>query len=698
MLSLTAGALALLVFTAPDPEKPLPYVPKKIEYLRPPIVRSAPRQGQPLTPDKAMEVRWPRMLAASPTRPEVVFEVRETQLEENRVTSQLFLLNLETQELRQLTRAGLRNVEPAWSPDGRRIVYASHREDGAAQLYVLDVERGGEPARLTELALGANRPVFSPDGKRIAFVSRVYKGCKDEACNRSRRDEANKPKTSARVHEELMYRHWDRWSDDTFQSVFVVDFDGQRAGPARGVTPGDRDLPVAHLSPGRGFDFFGDTEIVVAGSKEEKTARSTNHELHGISISSGNTRNLTRNPAWDAGPLVSPDGRYVAHLRHARPGFESDRAQLAVYDRKSAESIGLTEGLDASVSEMTWSRDSQSLYFTSIQRARRALHRVEVSSKRLDFFDVGQAAESPAVTSDGRVVFVDSGLAELPEVHLYDPSSKKVAPVTKLNHALGKDWDLGGYTDLEIRHDGRAVHALVLFPPAFSPRRKYPVLMLIHGGPQGAFIDGWGTRWNAQLFAARGYVVVMPNFRGSVGYGQAFVDAVSRDWGGGPYEDVMAIFDALGREKWVDNKRVCAAGASYGGYMVNWIAGHSDQFRCLISHAGIYNLESFYGTTEELWFPEWDLGGAPFGDSKDYEKFSPHRFIRFARTPMLVTHGGQDFRVSESEGLQLFTALRRRGVPARLVHYPDEGHWIQKPRNFVHWYAEMLAWLSQHLR
>lgn len=699
MFSVVTGLVALVLSGAPGPEKPLPYVPKKIEFLRHPIVRAAPRQGQPVQPTDVLQVRWPRALAASPTRPELVFELRETDLADNAVETQLHLLSLETQEVRQLTRAGQRNVEPAWSPDGRRIVYSSYREEGGVpQLYLLDIEKGGEPVRLTKLTLGASRPVFSPDGKRIAFLSRVYRGCKDEACNRTRQDSGKKAKVRARIHEELLFRHWDSWSDDTVQHVFVLDLDGQRASPPRDLTPGDRDLPVRFLSPGRGFDFFGDNELVVTGNKDERSARSTNHELHGFSLSSGNTRNLTRNPAWDAGPVVSSDGRYIAHLRHARPGFESDRAQLAVYDRKSSEAVSLTEGLDASAYEFAWTRDSQSLYFTSIQRGRRVLQRVEVATKRLDALDLGQAAESPVVTLAGQVVYVDSGLAELPEIHLFDPATKKANPITKLNQEVAKGWDLGGYTDLEITHDGRAVHALVVFPPSFSPRRKYPVLFLIHGGPQSAFIDGWGARWNPQLFAAKGYVVVMPNFRGSLGYGQAYVDAVSRDWGGGPYEDIMAVFDAVAREKWIDAKRVCAAGASYGGYMVNWIAGHTDQFKCLISHAGIYNLESFYGTTEELWFPEWDLGGPPWDASKDYEKYSPHRFIQFASTPMLVTHGAQDFRVSDAEGLQLYTALRRRGVSARLVHYPDEGHWVQKPQNVVHWYGEMLSWLSLHLR
>lgn len=698
MLSLASSLVALVLAGAPDPEKPLPYVPKKIEYLRPPIVRAAPRQGEPLQAADALRVRWPRALAASPTRPELVFELKETELADDTVETQLHLLSLDSQELRQLTRAGRRNTEPAWSPDGRRIVYASARDEGPSQLYLLDVEKGGEPVRLTQLTLGAERPVFSPDGKRVAFMSRVYRGCRDEACNKSRHEARGRAKPGPRVHEELLFRHWDRWSDDTYQHVLVMDLDGQRASPPRDLTPGDRDMPVRFLSPSRGFDFFGDNELVVVGNKDERTARSTNHELHGFSLGSGNTRNLTRNPAWDAAPLSSPDGRYIAHLRHTRPGFESDRAQLAIYDRKTAEAISLTEGLDASAFEFSWARDSQALYFTSIQRARRLLHRVELGSRRLEALDVGQGAESPVVMVDGRVAFVDSGLAELPEIHVYDPSTKKTAPVTKINQEVAKGWDLGGYTDLEIKHDGRPVHALVVFPPAFSPRRKYPLLFLVHGGPQSAFIDAWGARWNPQLFAAKGYVVVMPNFRGSLGYGQSYVDAVSRDWGGGPYEDIMAVFDALAREKWIDAKRVCAAGASYGGYMVNWIAGRTDQFKCLISHAGIYNLESFYGTTEELWFPEWDLGGTPWDAPKDYSAFSPHRFIQFVRTPILVTHGALDYRVTEGEGLQLYTALRRRGVPARLVQYPDEGHWIQKPQNFVHWYTEMLSWLSRHLR
>lgn len=645
----------------------------------------------PLTPEKSLEVRWPSRPVISPDGRWLVFQVRQTD-KSLQTTTHLHLMPAAGGVSRILTQTGSNNGGAVWSPDGKRLAFMSNR-GGAPQIYLLDLS-GGEPTALTQLSTGAMNPLWSPDGKTIAFTSSVYPDCTDDACNARRMEEEKKAPSSAQAYNNLFYRHWMDWDDGRRSHLFVVPVDQSR--PPFDVTPGAAHVPSDVLEHGRGFAFLGDDQLIYVAHGGKDRARSTNNDLFQVSVKGGTAKKLTTNEAWDSDP-VSQGGRYVAYLTHARPGFEADKTTLTVWDKTTNQINKRTDSLDLPVGTYAWMASGDGLYFTAQRRGHREL------------FSVGREAGEPTQLTQGRwlseiavgpaneVIFIGSSLTEAPELYRWEPATKKTVKLTSLNTALNGDLILGKVQELEANApDGTKIHGFVVAPAGATPGKKYPVVLILHGGPQGALENAWHPRWNAQLFAAKGYVVAMPNFRGSTGYGQTFTDAISKNWSA-PMDDVLAFLDATNKLPFADPKKACAAGASYGGYLANWLAGHTDRFKCLISHAGVFNLESMWGDTEELWFPEWEFGGAPWEQRATYAKYSPHNFIQNAKTPTLVIHGQLDYRVNLSQGLQMFTSLKRLGVPARLVYYPDEGHWVTRPANFTNWYGEMLGWLGKYL-
>jgi len=650
--------------------------------------------GAPLTPQTSLDVRFPGSPQVSPDGKRVVFHVKSRDLAKNRWETQLYEVPINGGPARQLTTQGRYNGQAAWAPDGKRLVFVSGREDGR-QLHVIDLVNGGEARAITDLSGGASSPVWSPDGRHIAFTSDVFPECRNPACNVRRAKEESKRPVAARAYDDLLYRHWTAWGEETVTHVMVVGADG---GDPRDVTPGPDHSPPAFLGGGRGYGFVGNDRLVFSSNHAHASARSTNHDLFVVPLNKPSQRKrITDNPAWDAGPLPSPDGKRLAYLRHRRPGFEADRIELWIWEPGKGH-VPRTESFDRSVREVAWFADGSGLYFTAVNRGVVALYSVGADAGEPTALITDRSVGGLSVAPDGAVLFISARLDRAPELEKWSPSSKAISTLTDLNRAALEGVELGRVEDATITHGTTPVHGLVMYPPGFDAKRPAPLLLLIHGGPQGAWRHGWSSRWNPQVFAAAGYVVAMPNPRGSVGYGQAFTDAVTGNWGGGPYEDVMAFGEGIAKKTGVDGERVCAAGASYGGYMVNWIAGHSTRFDCLISHAGLFDLQGFYGDTEELWFPEWEFGGPPWEARETYRRWSPHLFVHNAKTPTLVIHGQLDYRVDLSHGLGMFTALRRLGVPARLVYFPDEGHWIKKPKNYVYWFDQMLGWLQDHLR
>jgi dipeptidyl aminopeptidase/acylaminoacyl peptidase len=652
--------------------------------------------GTALTPELELKVRWPTSAEISPDGSSVLLTLKEASYDDNQWSTQVYLLTLETGELRQLTFAGKSNTDATWSPDGTRIAFSGTRDD-LSQIYLLDLAHGGEAKKLTELSTGASGPIFSPDGKTIAFVSSVRPECKDDACNKKKSEEHSKRKVKALAYDDLLYRHWNAWDEGTRSHIFVIRSDA--SAPPRDLTPGKHHAPTDSLNLGRGYTFADNETIVYTANVDAHPELSTNNDLYSVPVKGGASKLLTTdNKALDADPVASVDGSYIAYVAHARPGFESDRTVLRIIDRRSGARLTRSESFDRAVSEIVWLHDSSGVYFTAYEHGVDAIFTVGRASGDVSPVMTERSAQLLSVSKSGVLAFVASTLDEPPEVFILEKGSSKPKKASRINAALFETLKLGTIDQLEVDNKGTKVHGFIVYPPDFVRGARYPLVIIIHGGPQGASNNMWHPRWNAQLFAARGYVVAMPNFRGSIGYGQKFTDAVSKDWGGGPFEDVMAFTDALAKKPFVDEKWMCAAGASYGGYMIDWIAGHTQRFKCLITHAGVFNLESMWGDTEELWFPEWEFNGTPWASREVYRRYSPHEYIQNAKTPTLVTHGQLDYRVHISQGQQMFQSLKRLGVPARFVYFPDEGHFVSKPQNFAYWYSEMLGWLSRYLR
>jgi dipeptidyl aminopeptidase/acylaminoacyl peptidase len=493
-----------------------------------------------------------------------------------------------------------------------------------------------------------------------------------------------------------MFRHWNAWQGSTRSHILLQPLEGQ----PRDLTPGKFDAPPFAVGGSEAFDVSPDSaELVYATRTDPDAAISTNSDLFIVPVSGGVPRQITSRQGSDDAPAYSPDGHWIAYRSQSRPGFESDLWELHLYDRRTDSSRRIAEDFSQSVESINWTPDSKSLIVTALENGKQGIFQVRLSDGKWSRMYARGSVDGIEISRDGRRVYFQRSSLDRPnEIFSLSWKGEVANQLTHENDSLFSAIEMGDVTDFWTKGAGQVlVQSFMVKPPGFDRSRKYPAIVLIHGGPQGAWSDSWSYRWNPQIFAARGYVVLMPNPRGSTGYGQKFVDEISRDWAGKVYEDLMNAVDAFSALPFVDGSRLGAAGASYGGYMVNWILGHTDRFKALFSHAGLYNLESFYGATEELWFPEWEFGGPVWENPELYEQWSPHRFAKNFNTPTLVSHGELDFRVPVGEGLQLFTALQRRGVPSRLLYFPDEGHWVLKPLNSGLWYATFLDWFDRWL-
>ncbi|MCS7047279.1 MAG: S9 family peptidase, partial [Gemmataceae bacterium] len=629
---------------------------------------------------------------------------------------------------KQLTAAPKSDRHPRWSPDGKYILFESNRS-GTNQLWIIPFD-GGEPVQLTTLSTGASTGIWSRDGRQIAFVSAVWPEystkpfAESDALNKKRMEEQAKSPVKAKTFTRLFFRHWDEYVDDKRQHLFVMDFVDGKAGTPRDVTPGDRDAyPTSTtFSIGDDFTFSPDGKYLYFTAVPEKDeAWSTNYDICRVPTTwsaapAGATETqrtkweclTAENPAADGAPQFSPDGKWLAYRAQRRPGHEADRWEIMVMPASGAgPARSITKDFEGSADAFLWLPDSRTIYFAAEDRAKTSYFAADLHGSgqaRLTFISQ-HSNGSLSRSGDGKIMaFTRMAMHHPNEVYVsvQHPSDYQVFNASQANAELSAELELGRPESVTVAGaGGTPMQMWLLKPPGFNAHKKWPLAYLVHGGPQGAWEDGWSFRWNAQVWAAQGYVVALPNPRGSTGFGQQYVDEISGDWGGKCYEDLMAGLAYLEKQPWIDHQRLAAAGASFGGYMINWFAVNTDKFKTLICHCGIWNFDSMYATTEELWFDEWEHGGPPWGKNREsYEKHSPHRRaanLGKFKTPMLIIHNDLDFRVPVSEGIQLFTTLQRQGVPSRLVNFPDEGHWVLKPRNSQHWHREVFGWLKKYV-
>jgi len=641
---------------------------------------------------KLRRVSDPRL---SPDGRRVAFVVATFDKDKNTRNDDIWVVDVAGGPPKQLTRHEKADKDPAWSPDGKQIAFVSSRT-GTPQVFVLSLE-GGEPRQVTFFKTGvAGAPRWSPDGKWLLVPSPAYPECKDEACNAKREEAEEARGTKARLYDDIPVRVWDDWRDAKRSHLFLVDVSGRTA--AKDLTPGPHDVPPIDLTGPADYDISPDGKEVAFTRVEGPPAWSTNSEVYVVPASGGTPKKVTRNPANDSYPRYSPDGRYLAWRAMRHPGYESDRRRLVVLDRKSGATFELASGLDRSVDDYQWSHDSRTIYFSAEDEGYVSLYAVDVAPNAQARQLVRKRfTHGFGVGPDGTIVYAAERAHEPPEI--FRLKGGEETRLTAMNKEALERLDLRPAEPFSFQGaHGHTVHGFLVKPPGFALGKKYPVLMIFHGGPQGSMGDDWHWRWNYQMFARGGYVVVAPNFHGSSGYGSAFQDAIRGDWGGAPYEDVMKAFEAVSKLPYVDANRACAAGASYGGYLVNWTATRTTKFRCFISHDGLFNLSSMNAATEELWFPEWEFKGTVWENREIHERLSPHRYAERITTPMLAIHGERDMRVPVEEALQLFNTLRRRGIEARLLVFPDEGHFVLKPKNAELWWKTMHEWLAKHLK
>ncbi len=671
----------------------------------------------------------------------VLFAVTDVDLEQNRKTSHLWIVptgvGSKPMEEKPITASLPGEGHGRFSPDGTRVLFQSSR-DGEQQVYVANFDPHSstldDAHQVTHAAMGADGAMWSPDGKNILYTSSVYPECTgpdEERCNAEHAKAKSDSKVKAQIFKHLLYRHWNAFTGDRRSHLFLQPVSG---GPARDLNPGDEhDVPPFSLGGPDAYAFSPDSkELTFEENTDPMPAISTHVDLWTLDLTDPAAKpvKISTSAGGNFSPAYSPDGKYIAWRSQARAGYESDRFRLALYDRTRKKIALPMENFDRWVDELVWAPDSQSIYFTAGDEGEEPIFQLDLASgqrsyiaRRGEYGDLHVTPDNTHMVASRTTVrrppeitllnLIEESFprtartAKQPTLHvrsvrsrrapLAEPSDVTEQPLTRLNRTLLSQLDIPDMEHYWFHGSGGVrVEGFLIRPPGFDPETKYPVKFLMHGGPEGAWGDSWSYRWNAELFAADGYAVVMVNPRGSTGYGQAFVDGVNGDWGGRPYIDLMRGLDAAEAQfPFLDKTRECALGASYGGYMANWILGHTERFRCIVSHDGMFNPVSAYGTTDELWFNEWEFRGTPWTNRLTYRRWSPMLFAPRFKTPTLVVHSQLDYRLDVSEGYQLFTTLQRLGVPSEMLYFPDEGHWVLKPQNSQLWYKTVNTWCDR---
>jgi dipeptidyl aminopeptidase/acylaminoacyl peptidase len=636
----------------------------------------------------------------SPDGKQVLVQISSPNIKENNSTSDLFLMSINGGEMKQITRNGSHNYAGVWSPDGNKIMFLSDREGGTPQAYVIDLG-GGEAKKLTDIEKGISSAMWSPDGKWISYVSEVKL---DSTIQEIYPD---LDKAEAFLYDKLPVRHWDHWIDENYKHLFIIPSDG---GEAKDLTPDMRfDTPLAPFGGSEQIAWSADSKkIAYTCRKVVDYSVSTNSDIYVVDINSGKTENITEdNKGYDQDPVYSPDGKYIAYHSQERPMFESDRIRIMRYEIATSDIKDMTENFDDWAGHIIWSPDSKKVYFNSTVKATSKIYSADLDGKitlikdnPLDkFYNYGDRVME--LTPDGKTFVLSRRNFNRPTELFTMPAAG--GDLTALTHLNDEEFKTIETTYIEERYikskDGEKVQTWIVYPPGFDRKKKYPVLVYCQGGPQQPVSQYWSYGWNFLTMASEGYIIVAPNRRGCPGFGQDWVDAMTEDWGGKAMDDILATTDAIAKESFVDKDRIGAIGGSAGGYTTFWLEGnHEGRFSAFISHCGVFNLESKFGATEELFFPLVENGGPYWENQEYYEKNSPHRFAANWDTPMFIITGEKDYRVPYTQSLEAFTLCQMKGIPSKLLSYPNENHWVLKPQNKLLWYREFFGFLNEHLK
>ncbi|MDP2303907.1 MAG: S9 family peptidase [Ignavibacteria bacterium] len=652
-------------------------------------------QKRGVTLDDIYRVKGVSAPHVSPTGEKLLFTVGEPDMKKGKSTTSLFIMSSDGSSQTQIDFGKEKASSPFWGKDDNTI-YFERSVDDFNQLFSYSIKDKKEE-QLTSFYGGISSPVFSNDFSYLLFSAEVYPDCGvDQECNKINSEAASDGPVQAYLADELLYRHWTFTIDGKYTHTFLFDL---KSKEYKDITPGKYHTPIFMLGGGIGFAVSPDgNEIALVSNREKDQASTTNSDIWIYSIKNQSLKNLTeKNKAWDGTPIYSPDGKYLAYRKQLIPAYEADKFRISLYNRVTGEDKIITESFDNWINDFIWANDSKTIYFSGDVKGYSPIFKLNINSEKFEKITKDISVGGFAISHDDKSLYYTYRLMHLPaEIYSFDISSSREKKLTSFNDLLLSEVDFVPVEQMWIDGaEGKPVHVLIVKPHNFDANKKYPLIVNVHGGPQSQWMDAF--RGDGQVYSGYGYVVAFPNPHGSTGYGQEYTAAISKDWGGKVYEDVIAVTAHLSKLQYIDKDRIGAMGWSYGGYMMNWLQAKSpERYKCFVSMMSLYNLESFYGTTEELWFPEWDLKGSPW-NSDLYKKFSPSNYVDNFSTPTLIISGEKDYRVSYNQSLEYFTALQKKGIDSRLIIFKNDGHWPSHVKSMPLYYNAHLEWFNKYL-
>lgn len=667
---------------------------------------SANADKKPFTAEDLVQLQRISSPQISPDDKSVAYVIRSTDMDANKGTTDLWLTDIQTRTATQLTTNKAADHSPKWSHDGRYIYFLSHRS-GRSQVWTIDRKNNDRKKQVTDFPIDVNSFKLSTDSNSILFSASVYPECENFDCTADKQKANSSKKADGQIYDKMFVRHWDHWIDETQSQLFLVNLNKKgiaKKNTVVGVSKSvNANVPSDPFGGDEEYNFSANDGKVYFSARLQNANEpsSTNFDLYSVNLDSPTKAKLLtkQNLAWDTQPIVSHNGKKLAYLAMRRPGFEADRLEVILTDLQSGKSQRLTKKWDRSFSSLAFSKDDKSLYLTGNNLGTKALWKLNIATGKYNLFNDDGYISNVSIGND-RLVYQKDSLKSPSQLFSANLDGSSEKQITFVNQKKLEQVAFGDYQQFSFKGwNNEKVMGYVVKPANFEKGRKYPLAFLIHGGPQGSFGDHFHYRWNAQTYTGQGFVAVMIDFHGSTGYGQDFTDSITQNWGSRPLEDLQkGLAYALKKYPFIDGDNACALGASYGGYMINWIEGHwQDQFKCLVNHDGVFDNRMMYYATEELWFVEWENGGSYYEQKQKHEKYNPVNYVDNWKTPMLVIQGGKDFRIPETQSLGTFTALQKKGIASKLLYYPNENHWVLKPANSIQWHQQVNDWLHEYL-